>query len=334
MDARHSLTRRQLMQGASVVGLGLLAGCGRLPGQAQAPAWRIGYLHQSFDGPQTDGLRQGLRDLGYVEGQNLVVEYRFAEGRLERLPALAAELVGFQPVLIAANGSIAPRVVSDAAPSMPIVISGGGGAPVELGLVAGFARPGGNITGVITASVDIAAKWLEMLREALPGLSRVALLSDPTADISVVHVREIERAAVILGVQVQSLSLGDPAELPALFATIQQAPADGLILLPGGRAGAQRSRIAELALAHHLPAVSEWREFAEAGGLMAYGADAVNLSYRAATFVDKILKGAKPADLPVERPMHFEFVINLKSAQTLGLALPQRVLLQATEIIQ
>ena len=332
MDARPS--RRQFVQGAGVAGLGLLAGCGRLPGQAPAQAWRIGYLNQSFDGPQTDGLREGLRDLGYVEGQNLVIEYRFAEGQLERLPSLAAELAASHPALIVANGSVAPRIASEAAPGMPIVIAGGGGAPIETGLIAGFAQPGGNITGVITASADIAAKWLELLRETLPTLSRVALLSDPTVNITVVHLREMERAAAILGVRLQSLNLGEPAELPDAFTAMQQGHAEGLILLPGGRAGAQRSRIAELALAQRLPAVSEWREFAEAGGLIAYGTNSANLSRRAATFVDKILKGAKPADLPVERPMRFDLVINAKTAQALGLTIPQHVLLQVTEVIQ
>jgi putative tryptophan/tyrosine transport system substrate-binding protein len=330
------LSRRQFVLVGGVAGLGLLAGCGRWPWQAARPVRvpRIGYLEPASERTWFDAFRAALGELGYVEGQSLSIEYRSAEGQPERLPGLATELAVSNVELVVARGSAAALAAADAAPATPIVLGSGGGDAVGTGLIASFARPGGNITGVNTASVDIAAKWLELLKEAVPTLSRVAVLSDPTPPVTSAHLTEIERAAATLGVRLQALSLGAPEELTGAFSAMQQEHAEGLVLLPGGRAGPQRSRIAALALTNGLPSVSEWREFAAGGGLLAYGTNVTDLLRRAAVFVDKILKGAKPADLPVERPMRFDFVINLKTAQALGLTIPHEILLQVTEVIQ
>jgi putative tryptophan/tyrosine transport system substrate-binding protein len=330
------VSRRQVVHGAGAVGLGLLAGCGRLPWQAAQPVrvWRIGYLEPASEPTWFEAFRAALVELGYVEGQNLSIENRFAEGQPERLPSLAAELAALNVELVVARGSAAALATADTAPATPIVLATGGGDAVGSGLIASFARPGGNITGVNTASVDIAAKWLELLKEAVPTLSRVALLSDPHAAVTNAHLTEMERAAATLGVELQALNLGAPEQLTGAFSAMQQEHAEGLVLVPGGRAGPQRSRIAALALTYGLPAVSEWRDFAAGGGLLAYGTNVTDLVRRAAVFVDKILKGAKPADLPMERPMRFDFVINLKTAQALGLTIPHHVLLQATEVLQ
>jgi putative ABC transport system substrate-binding protein len=330
------VSRRQVVHGAGAVGLGLLAGCGRLPWQAAQPVrvWRIGYLEPASEPTWFEAFRAALVELGYVEGQNLSIENRFAEGQPERLPGLAAELAALNVELLVARGAGAALAAADAAPATPIVLGSGGGDAVGSGLIDSFARPGGNITGVNTASVDIAAKWLELLKEAVPTLSRVALLSDPTAPVTHAHLREMERAAATLGIQLQALNLGAPEEVTGAFSAMQQEHAEGLVLLPGGRAGPQRSRIAALALTNGWPAASEWREFAVSGGLLAYGTNVTDLVRRAAVFVDKILKGAKPADLPMERPMLFELVINLKTAQALGLTIPPHVLAQATQLIQ
>jgi putative tryptophan/tyrosine transport system substrate-binding protein len=332
-------SRRQVVQGAGAVGLGLVAGCGRWPWQAQAPpagsVHRIGLLDQSSaDDPYTLTFWEALGDLGYTEGHNLVVESRFAAGNLQQLPALAAELAASNVELIVAMGNASANAAREAAPQIPIVVARGGGDPVGAGRITSFARPGGNVTGVVTATVEIAAKWLELLKEAVPAISRVALLADHLNETTDAHLREIARAAESLQVRLQSLGLDEPEALTAAFTAMQQEHAEALVLVPGGRASLQASRIAALALAHGLPAVAEWRTFTVAGGLMSYGPSRVDLARRAASFVDRILKGAKPADLPVERPMRFDFVINATTAQALRLTIPQHVLLQATEVIQ
>jgi putative tryptophan/tyrosine transport system substrate-binding protein len=333
----HRWSHRQVVQGAGAVGLGLLAGCGRWPGQAPAPERvpRIGYLDVlGADDPYAAQLWEGLRDLGYHKGQNLVVESRFADGKPEQLPLLAAELAGLNLELIAASGVTAAKAASEAAPRTPVVIVRGGGDAVGTGLIASFARPGANVTGVVTASTDLIGKWLELLGEVLPRISRVAVLSDPTNETTDAHLNALARAAAHQQVRLQYLDVDEPQVLASAFAAMDQEHAEALILVPGSRATRQRSRIAALALAHGLPAVAEWRDFTADGGLMNYGASSADLVRQAATFVDKILKGAKPADLPVERPMRFDFVINLRTAQALGLTIPPHVLLQATEVIQ
>jgi putative ABC transport system substrate-binding protein len=325
------------VQGAGVAGLGLLVGCGRLAGQPPATerVLRIGYLDiLRADDPDAAELWGGLRDLGYHRGDNLVVESRCADGNPEQLPSLAAELASLNLELIAASGIVAAKAASEAAPRTPIVIVRGGGDVVGTGLIASFARPGTNVTGVVTASADYVGKWLELLIEALPPISRVAVISDPTNDTTDAHLKELARAAARQQVRLQYCDVAGPEALPAVFAAMLQEQAEALILVPGSWATLQRSRIAALALANGLPAVAEWRDFTVDGGLMNYAASSADRVQRAATLVDKILKGAKPADLPVERPMRYDFVINLKTAQALGLTIPQHVLLQATEVIQ
>jgi putative ABC transport system substrate-binding protein len=335
------LTRRQVVQGVGAVGLGLLAGCGRLPGQAQAPpptrVHRIGLLdweQPGADGAYTPAFWEALRELGYTEGQNLVVESRFAAGNLEQLPALTAELAASNVELIVTMGNAATNAAREGAPQIPIVVARGGGDPVGAGRITSFARPGGNVTGVITATVDIAGKWLELLKGAVPTISRVALLADPLNETTDAHLRELGRAAEFLQVRLQSLDLDEPEALPAAFAAMRQEHAEALVLVPGGRASPLRARTAALALANGLPAVAEWRAFTVEGGLMSYGPSRTDMARRAASFVDRMLKGAKPADLPVERPMRFDLVINATTAQALSLTIPQHVLLQATEVIQ
>jgi putative tryptophan/tyrosine transport system substrate-binding protein len=333
------LSRRQVVQGVGAAGLGLLAGCGRWPGQAQAPGrvHRIGYLdwsHPSVDEPYTLAFWEALRDLGYTEGQNLVVESRVAAGNLEQLPALAEELAASNIELIVAMGNASANAAREAAPRTPIVWARAGGDPVRTRRIASFARPGGNVTGVVTASVDLAGKWLELLKETVPALSRVALLADPLNESTVVFLSELAGAAELLQIRLQYLELDDPEALTAAFAAMQQEHAEALVLVPGGQASLQRARIAALALAHGLPAVTEQRTFTDAGGLLSYGPSRADMGRRAASLVDRILRGAQPADLPVERPMRFDFVINAKTAQALGLTIPAHVLLQATEVIQ
>jgi putative tryptophan/tyrosine transport system substrate-binding protein len=333
------LSRRQFVQGAGLASAGLLAGCGRLPWQAQAPGrvHRIGYLdweQPSADDSDTLAFWEALRDLGYTEGQNLVVESRVAAGNLEQLPTLAAELVASNVELIVAMGNASANAAREAAPRTPIVWARGGGDPVGTGRIASYARPGGNITGVVTASVDLAGKWLDLLKETVPALSRVALLADPLNETTDVFLRELAGAAELLQIRLQFLELDDPEALTAAFSAMRQEHAEALVLVPGGRASPQRARIVALALANGLPAVTEQRRFTVAGGLMSYGPSRADMARRAAGLVDRILQGAKPADLPVEQPMRFDFVINLQTAQALGLTIPPHILAQATEVIQ
>jgi putative ABC transport system substrate-binding protein len=327
--------RRRLLQGGLVLaGLGALSACGIrlpfMPRPARIP--QIGYLSIDSDGPRTDAFRQGLRDLGYIEGQSILVEFRFAESRPERVPELAAELARLPLDLIVASPAPAARAASDAAPTLPIVVANGD--PVGSGLIPSLARPGGNITGVTSGGIEITAKWLDLLKQAVPAISRVAVLSDPTVHISEPAVNEAERATRTLGLHPQIIWVRDPADLEGAFAAMRTGQADALVALPGGTVASHHVRIAGLAVANRLPAIATWRDFAANGGLLSYGANGLEGEHRAATHVDKILKGASPADIPMEQPTKFDFAINLKTAQALGLTIPQSVLQQATEIIQ
>jgi putative ABC transport system substrate-binding protein len=274
-----------------------------------------------------------LRELGYVEGQTIVVEYRFAEGDFERLPTLAAELVGLQPELIVAAATTAAVPLTQVTSTIPIVLLAGN--VVAAGLVTNIAHPEGNITGLTTNSVELVGKWVELLKEAVPAMARLATLADPSSAVTGPHLREAELAARALQLEHSPHELRDLDQLPAALSAIKAAGADGLLVLPGGviRAGGD-PRLGAQALGSRLPAVSEARDFAVNGGLMSYGANTADLYRRAATYVDKILKGAKPADLPVELPTTFDLVVNLKTAQALGLTIPPLVLAQATELIQ
>jgi putative ABC transport system substrate-binding protein len=310
---------------------------------AQQPAKvaRIGHLLSGeLDSPETrvllDAFRQGLRARGYVEGQNIVIEYRAADGRLERFPGLATELARLQVDLIVAPNTSAARAAQQVTTTIPIVAIVMGD-PVGDGLVASLARPGGNITGTTFLGPGLVPKRLELLKEALPRVSRVAALWDPDAYAERTiraMVQETEAAVRTLGVQLHLVEVRGPDELDRAFSTMTRARAEAFIVLPSPMLYTARRRIVDLAARHRLPAMYQAREFVELGGLIAYGASIPELWRRAATYMDKILKGAKPADLSVEQPTTFEFVINLKTAKELGLTIPPTLLFQADEVLQ
>jgi putative ABC transport system substrate-binding protein len=321
--------------------IGALAGgllAAPLAAEAQAPAKipRIGFLSASSStdpGKRIEAFRQGLRELGYVEGQNIAIEYRFAENRPERLPALAAELVRLNVDVIVTGPSPAPQAAKQATSTIPIVFAVTSD-PVAAGLVANLARPGGNITGLASIGGEVVGKQLELLKEVTPKVSRVAILQNPSNHGHPFVLQQAEGAARALGLQLHIVQARTPPEIDAAFATMRSQRTGGVLVLLDTLFLAQRTQIAALAAKGRLPAVYGIRGQAEAGGLMAHGASIPIAYRRAATYVDKILKGAKPADLPVEQPTKFELVINLKTAKALGLTIPPSLLQRADEVIQ
>ena len=307
-----------------------------VPRAAAAPptgqVWRIGYL-EAGAGRIDEAFRQGLRDLGYVEGQNIVIEYRQADNQLDRLPALAAELVRLPVDVLVTAGENAARAAQHATRTIPIVLAAGSD-PVGLGLVASLAHPGGNLTGLSLMSVELEGKRLELLKEAVPTASRVGVLFNP-ASTNAVHLwRETERAARSLGVQLHALEVRQADELEPAFATATSVGVGALIVWRNFLNETHRSRILQLAAQRRLPVMSDGREFVDDGGLMSYGPSVSDSFRRAATYVDKLLKGAQPADVPIEQPTKFELVINLKTAKALGLTLPPTLLFQAAAVIR
>jgi putative ABC transport system substrate-binding protein len=305
--------------------------------QQTEKVYRIGYLsHRAGIGPNEEVLRRALQQLGYTEGQNLVIEWRFAKGDLSRHPMLAAELVRLKVDCIVANGLAPARAAKEATKSIPIVMGNVSDDPVRHGLVASLARPGGNITGYTDIAQDLAGKRLELLKEAVPKAVRVAVLwqwqSYRGASFS--QFRETEMAARPLGVQIQSLEVRSPDDLENAFRAAVNARADALIVVSFGFVQNQQERIVNLASKNRLPVMYTLSEFVRVGGLMSYATDGPDRVRRVAIYVDRILKGTKPADLPVEQPTRFELVINMKTAKALGLTIPQSVLLRADEIIQ
>jgi putative ABC transport system substrate-binding protein len=299
---------------------------------------RVGYLSPgspSDPGRQRrfEAFRQGLRELGYVEGQDIVIESRWAEGKYERYPALAADLVRLKVDVIVAVGGRASQDAQQATRTIPIVMSVTID-PLGTGLVASLARPGGNVTGLSLMASEVVGKQLELLKEVVPKVSRVALLWNPANPGSAPQLREAEASARVLGVRLQTLEARVPQEIDSAFAAMTKERAGALVVLTDAIFMNQRRQIAELAAARRLPAVYGVREHAEAGGLIVYSANFLDLERRAAIYVDKILKGAKPADLPVEQSTKFELVINLKTAKTLGLTIPRSLLQRADEVIQ
>jgi putative tryptophan/tyrosine transport system substrate-binding protein len=299
---------------------------------------RIGVLDLGYSPPAAVALqhvfRQALRELGWVEGHNLTFESRWSEGDRDQLRDLAAALVRLKVDVIAANGGDATRAAQQATQTIPIVMLGTAD-PVGSGFVASLARPGGNITGVSSLQADLTVKRLELLKEAVPGLSRVVVLRDTSSGvINRAMVSEQARAERALGVQLHLLEVTDPSTPEPAFAAITQARAEALMVLPSQALGAYATRIVDLVARSRLPAIYPARAYVEAGGLMSYARDRGEELRRSAAYVDKILKGAKPTDLPVEQPMKFELVINLKTAQGLGLTIPPSVLFQATEVIR
>ena len=317
-----------------------LVGCVAMAEAQQAgTVYRIGYLSTqspSADPARLDGFRKALRDLGYVEGKNIVIEYRFAEGKLDRLPDLAAELVRLKVDVMVTGGTPGTRAAQQATRTIPLVMTVVGD-PIEAGFVAGLAKPGGNITGLTQMSPQLSGKRLELLKEAVPKVSRVAAFVDAAlmAQQLFSSLQETQMAAAALGIKLQSLEIMGPnPDLDGAFRTATSQRAGALIVLGGPILELHRKRVVDLAAKSRLPAMYFNSQFVEAGGLMSYGPDLVDLFRRAATYVDKILKGRKPADLPVEQPMKFEFIINLKAAKQIGVTIPPNVLVRADKVIK
>jgi putative ABC transport system substrate-binding protein len=296
---------------------------------------RIGFLTAASASSQAlrlEAFRRGLNDLGYFEGKNITIDYRFAEGKLDWVPNLAAELVHLKVDIIVTGGGTSTRAAKEATVTIPIVM-GFDNDPVGSGFVASLARPGGNITGLSNLAPEISGKRLELLKEIVPRLSRVAVFGTSTQSTAQV-LRETELAARAFGVQMQYLEVLDPKDIETAFRAATNGRADAVLVLPSPITLSQRTQIADLAAKSRLPAIYWATEFVEAGGIMTYGVSYTDLFRRAATYVDKILKGAKPADLPVEQPTKFELIINLKAAKQIGLTIPQSVLYRADKVIK
>ena len=322
------------------VGAMLYALC--VSAQAQQPKkiYRIGYL-SPFDpareSARAEGIRLALRERGYIEGQNIATEYRYMEGKLDRAPELAAELVRLKvDLIVVAGGDPWIRAAKNATKTIPIVIGGGGSDPVEAGLVESLARPGGNVTGITNLSRVLGGKRLELLKEAVPKLARVAVLYDPALSGSELDVKEVlPVAARALGLTIQPWEVRDANGFDKVVAALNKQRPDGLYVPPSGpQMFANPNRVANFALKSRLPSIYISRTFVDAGGLMSYGADIADSYRRVAYYVDRILKGAKPADLPVEQPTKFELVINLKTAKQIGVTIPQSVLYRADKVIK
>jgi len=316
---------------------GLLAAPLAAEAQQAGKVVRIGLLSyaasDSASAARWKAFRDGLRELGYVEGQNVIFESRWGDGQVGRLRGLAAELIDAKVDILVTATSEAALAAKQATSSIPIVTATGAD-PVELGLVASLARPGGNVTGVFSMSNELAGKRLELLKQLIPRVSRVAFLRDSDNRASALNLREAESAARTLGLTVQGVGVRGPRELDAAFVAMKRARADAVIVGENTPFFADRRRIADLAVMHRLPTVAQAKEYAEAGGLVSYGPDYPDQFRRAVTFVDKILKGAKPGDLPIEQPTKFELVINLKTAKALGLTIPPSLLGRADEVFQ
>ena len=310
-----------------------------LPAAAQQPTKvpRIGYLtgaSLSSMSARIESFRQGLRELGYAEGKNIVIEWRAAEEKLDRLPALAAELVRLKVDIIVTAGSSPTRAAKQATNTIPIVMAQDPD-PVGSGFVASLARPGGNITGLATLAPELNGKRLELLKETVPKLSRVAVFGTSTQPGNAQSLKEVELVAKAFGVKLQYLDVLSSKEIATAFRAATKGRADAVLsLLPARVASSQRTQMAELAVKSRLPVIYDRSEYVEAGGLMTYGVNFSDLDRRAAVYVDKILKGRKPADLPVEQPIKFDLIINLKAAKQIGLTIPANVLLRADKVIK
>jgi putative ABC transport system substrate-binding protein len=311
-----------------------------LPAEAQQPAKvpRAGYVSTTGDannpGPQIGAFRQGLRDLGHIEGQNILVDYRYIEGKMDRTPAFVAELIQLKADVIVVTGLTPVRAAKEATKTIPIVMVTTQD-PVTTGLVDSLARPGGNITGLARFTRELSGKRLELLKEVVPKTSRVAVLSNAAEPGAAIALKEYEEAASALKIQLQSLGVRGPnPDLEGAFQAATMRRANALITITGSLLSRYAKRIADLAIKNRLPSIYEGNVYVEAGGLMYYSANEAESFRRAAVYVDKILKGAKPADLPVEQPTKFEFVINLKTAKQIGLTIPQSVLFRADKVIR
>ncbi len=330
-DNRKSKIQNLKWAGFLVI-LVLLLGFGAMA-EAQQPAKipRIGYLFTGLLPPQE--FLQGLHELGYIEGKNIVIEYRGAEGKEDRLPDLALDLVRLKVDVIVAPGGAATRAAKGATKTIPIIFMQGSD-PVADGLVASLARPGGNVTGITTLSSELTGKRLELLKETFPKVSRVAVLIRAANPASASRLKEMEVAARALGVHLQPLEVQGPNDFDSAFQTATRGRADALVELPNPLFHQNRKRIVEFTAKSRLPAIFHSRDFVDAGGLMCYGENDADSLRRLASYVDRILKGASPANLPVEQPIKFELVINLKAAKQIGLTIPPNVLARADRVIK
>jgi len=341
---QHSITpivSRANSMHKKIIGLALCAllFAQSIPAQAQQAARipRIGILiaaSTSFYSARVEALRQRLRELGYVEGKNIVIYYRFAEGKLERLPDLTAELVHLKVDVIVSAPTPAALAAKKASATIPIVFTDVAGDPAGIGLVSSLARPGGNITGLNVIAADLDGKRLELLKESFPKVSRVALLWQPGGMRGNLTLTEMEAAAKALGLKLQSLSVRSFDDFEGAFARAKRDGAQALITTPNPVINTQQRQVLDFAAKNRLPAMYQTSEWVEAGGLMSYAPNFTDLWRRAADFVDKILKGGKPADLPVEQPTKFEFLVNLKTAKQIGVTIPPNVLARADKLIK
>ena len=332
------LSRRQFVSGAGVAGLGLLGGCGRLPWQAPPRTPRLGFLAAGIQGTEADNpfvqaFRDGLREYGHVDGQTVVIAYRYSDGHDEQLPDLAAELVNLPVDVLVTPGETATAAASRATTTIPIVQMAGGGDLVEAGLIASLARPSGNVTGLTRMAPQLMGKRLELLTRTVPGVTRVAVVRDAANAANAPTATELETAAGLLSVELQTLESPGANGLKGAFEATTRERVNALLVVRDPLTFNNRQQIAALAARARLPAMYESREFVEAGGLMSYGPSVAAQFRRSAYYVDRILKGAKPADLPVEQPMTFDFVVNMKTARALGITFPPEILLQVTEVI-
>jgi putative ABC transport system substrate-binding protein len=327
------MTRRLALAVAVV----LLGATGAAEAQRPAKVFRIGILGTFTPTnraiPTLQAFLEGLRELGYVEGQNLVIERRYSDGKDERLPELAAELVRLKVDVIVATGGSPPYVAKQATSTIPIVFTNNGD-PVGSGLVASLARPGGNVTGPSLTSPALLGKRVQLLKEAVPAVTRVALLSNPASPMHALAMREVEGVARSLHLQLQVVEARASGEIAGAFSAAVKGSADALVVLGHPMFAVERAQIAELAAKTRLPVMASQREYADAGSLLAYGANLRESYRRAATYVDRILKGARPGDLPVEEPTKFELVVNLKTAKALGLTIAPAVIARADDVIQ
>jgi len=301
--------------------------------QQAAKIAHIGFLSGRASGEPEEAFRQGLRELGYIEGQNIVIDWRFAKGNADRLPELATELIHLKLDLIVTGGNEATEAVKKATGTIPIVTSGSTN-PVESGFVASMSHPGGNVTGLSLDAPGLSGKRLELLKESFPIITRVAVLYYPGTPSLKVTMPETEEAARLLNVQLQRVGVETSNELEKAFSAMIKERAEALVKLPSAVLTSYRKPIVELAAKSRLPAMYEDKVITQAGGLMSYGSDVADVYHRSARFVDKILKGAKPGDLPVEQPMKFEFIINLKTAQQIGVTIPPNVLARADKVMK
>jgi putative ABC transport system substrate-binding protein len=304
--------------------------------QQTGKVWRIGYLGAAArppDGAPPAALRQALQELGYVDGRNVTYAGRWAEARTERLPALAAELVGLKVDLIVTFGGKTALAVKEATATIPIVFVGAGD-PVGIGLIASLSRPGGSVTGISDQANELSPKRLELLKEVVPKADRVAVLWNADDRAMTMRYREIEKAAHVLGVTVQPLGVREPEDFELAFSTMTRERPDALLLVTDALTNLNRKRVIDFAGARSIPAMYEYGFLVRDGGLMSYGPDFDDMLRRAAVYVDRILKGSKPSDLPVEQPNRYYLLVNLKTAKALGLTIPQSLLLRADEVIQ